>query len=268
MTEGHIKFGEHILHFYRYGHGEKAFIAFHGFGQGGEYLAPFESALGHEYTIYAFDLFFHGKSYYADVSQALEKQELGDILQAFFKQEQIDQFDVLGYSMGGKFALSCIELFPESIQTAYLIAPDGIKTSFWYSLATYPQIFRDLFHKIIKKPEIFWKITKTANSLRIVDKSILKFAKSQMKTEEQRQRVYFTWVIFRHLKFNLKDIAEIINTHKIDLKMITGAYDKIVTTENMRLLLKHLDDYEEIVLDTGHNHLIRETAEYIEGRKY
>jgi pimeloyl-ACP methyl ester carboxylesterase len=72
-----------------------------------------------------------------------------------------------------------------------------------------------------------------------------------------------SWVIFRDLQFDLKQIASILNQQQIPTMMITGTYDKIITSENMMRLLKHVDDYQNIVLETGHNKLISESADFL-----
>ncbi|MFT6035468.1 MAG: pimeloyl-ACP methyl ester carboxylesterase [Marivirga sp.] len=267
MIKNKIIFGAHHLHYKILGSGRHAMLAFHGYGQSATFFESLADKLGKEYTIYAFDLFFHGDSYWSDTEIALEKPDLKAMLQEVLTKHSIEQFAVCGYSMGGKFALASLEFFPSQINQCLLIAPDGIKTSFWYSLATYPHWFRNIFKQIIKNPQLFYKITTYAKKIGIVDKSILKFATSQMKTQEQRERVYFTWVIFRHLKFSMREISDIINQQAIPTIMVTGSYDKIITSKNMHQLLQYLANFEEVVLPTGHNQLIAETADYLADKK-
>ncbi|MEQ1587782.1 MAG: alpha/beta hydrolase, partial [Cyclobacteriaceae bacterium] len=99
-------------------------------------------------------------------------------------------------------------------------------------------------------------ITSILHTLRVVDNGLLRFAESQMDTKEKRARVYYSWVVFRHLKFDMKTIAGLIQTHSIRLTLIVGKHDKIITTENMQRLLRYLKDYQLEILDTGHNGVI------------
>lgn len=263
MKYDHIKFGENILNYSIAGNGKTPLLAFHGFGQSKEVYNPFTELLGEKYTVYAFDIYFHGESEWKDRNQALEKQNWEEILKSLFKKHQIEEFAVCGYSMGGKFALASLELFPRKVKEFLLIAPDGIKTLFWYSLATYPTSFRKFFRAMIVKPKYFYQILTFTKKLGLVDKSLLKFANTQMNTREKRRRVYLTWVVFRHLKFDLKLIAFLINQNKIPTMMFTGKYDKIITAENMMDLLKHVKEYEHVILDAGHNTLIADTAKHL-----
>jgi pimeloyl-ACP methyl ester carboxylesterase len=263
MKIDHIKFGKNILHYSIAGDGNTPLLAFHGFGQSKEVYQPFSELLGEKYTVYSFDIFYHGKSEWRDRNQALEKQDWEVILKSFLDKHQIEEFAVVGYSMGGKFALASLELFPRRIKEFLLIAPDGIKTLFWYSLATYPTSFRRLFRAMIIKPQYFHNILKLTKKIGLVDKSLLKFANTQMNTREKRRRVYLTWVVFRHLKFDLKLIAFLINQNKIPTMMLTGKYDKIITGDNMMDLLKHVKEYEHVILEAGHNTLIADTAKHL-----
>jgi pimeloyl-ACP methyl ester carboxylesterase len=263
MKIGRIKFGANFLNYSIKGNGKTPLLAFHGFGQSKEVYDPFSELLGDEYTVYAFDIYFHGESEWGDRNQALEKQDWEQILKSFLEKHKIEKFALVGYSMGGKFALASLELFPRRIKEFLLIAPDGIKTSLWYSLATYPTSFRNFFRAMIVKPKYFYKILKTTKKLGLVDKSILKFANNQMNTREKRRRVYLTWVVFRHLHFDLKLIAFLINQNKIPMMMFTGKYDKIITAENMMDLLQHVKEYEHVILEAGHNTLIADTAKHL-----
>lgn len=267
MQKHTITFGKDNLDYHIFGKGSQILLAFHGFGQSGEYYKSFGESLGDIYTIYSFDLFFHANSEWKERNKALTKEEWSNILQLIINKHSIKNFAVCGYSMGGKFALASLEAFPEKINQFILIAPDGIKTLFWYSLATYPTSFRRFFRAMITQPKYFYHILKFSKKLGIVDKSILKFANSQMNTRAKRRRVYLTWVIFRLLSFDMKLIGTLINKHQIPTIMVTGKYDKIITENNMMDFLQHVKKYENIVLEAGHNSLIKDTAEYFKDNK-
>jgi pimeloyl-ACP methyl ester carboxylesterase len=267
MQKNTIKFGDDNLDYHVYGHGPKVLITFHGFGQNGEYYESFGKSVGDTYTIYSFDLFFHANSEWKERNKALTKEEWRNILHLLLEKHHIHNFAVCGYSMGGKFALASLEAFPDRINQFILIAPDGIKTLFWYSLATYPTSFRKFFRAMITQPKYFYHILKFSKKLGIADKSLLKFANSQMNTRAQRRRVYLTWVVFRLLSFNMRAIGDLINKHQIPTIMVTGKYDKIITENNMMDFLQHVKVYENIVLEAGHNSLIDYAAEYFKNNK-
>ena len=250
------------LLFHRHGTGEKILLLFHGFGQDHRVFQSWEEILKEEYTLYAFDLYFHGQSYW-ESREPLEKWDWKNILEQFIRQEKLTRFEVAGFSMGGKFALATLELFPERIEKIYLLAPDGIKTSFWYSLATYPIATRYFFKGMILHPNRLHSLAKWLRAFRLVDNGLLRFAEYQMNTEEKRRRVYYSWVYFRHLKFDLDKIASVLNQKEIHFIMIVGKFDKVIQPKNMEDFLSKINSKEFKILEAGHNDLIVKIAEAI-----
>lgn len=255
VTASNINYQGNRLHYAKAGNGARVLLLFHGFGQHHCVFDSWVGALGHQYTLYSFDLFFHGQSHWHS-REALEKTDWQEIMTLFFKQESITDFELVGFSMGGKFALATLELFPTKVKKITLLAPDGIKTSFWYSLATYPIATRSLFKSMILHPKRLLWLTKFLRALHLVDNGLLRFAEHQMNTEEKRRRVYFTWVYFRHLKFDQKHLAGIINQHAISFTIVIGRYDKIITAANMQPFLSKLKKKDFFLIEAGHNELI------------
>lgn len=246
------------LHYAKAGTGDKHLLVFHGFGQDLTVFEFLTLSLAPRYTFYIFDLYFHGDSKWSHGEKTLEKEEWKETIQLFLTQNQIENFSLAGFSMGGKFALATLESFPEKIKEVFLIAPDGIKTSFWYNIATYPMIFRKFFRSMIDRPQRFLSIARFMNKTGLVDKGLIRFAEYQMNSEEKRSRVYYSWVVFRHLNFDLSSIAEMINERKIKLTLIVGKYDKVISLENMSSFLKKVEHPQLKILESGHTGLINQ----------
>ncbi|MEK6780453.1 MAG: alpha/beta hydrolase [Bacteroidota bacterium] len=263
MAGQFFDFKQARLYFTKRGNGKKNLLLFHGFGQDHQAFKKLEEHLQSYFTIYSFDIFFHGNSHWNYGEQPLEKSFWKALLRAFLEQHEINRFSLLGFSMGGKFALASVEAFPENTDHLFLLAPDGIKTNFWYRLATYPTAFRHLFKSMINHPLRFKMVENLVVRIGLIDKGILRFIESQMDTQEKRERVYHSWVVFRHLKFEMKTIAKIINSNKIKVTMIIGKYDKIITAKNMDTLLNKLIGYKLEILETGHNGVIQESIKVL-----
>lgn len=261
MNTGYHTFhyGNTILGYQKAGKGSESILLFHGFGQDNTIFNSLINELGDRFTLYSFDLFFHGQSKWLLDETPLSKIFWKELLGQFLIKNNIEKFSLIGFSLGGKFALACLEGYPARINSIILIAPDGIKTNFWYSLATYPLALRSLFKSMIIKPGRFLSFVKLARLLKLADAGIIRFAKSQMDTEEKRKRVYYSWIVFRMLKFDMNDLAAIINTHKIQLTVIIGKFDKIITVKNVNRLLLLTRNHDLKVLEAGHNNLIEES---------
>lgn len=245
------------LHYTKTGDGQQVVLLFHGFGQDKNIFDRLATTHFKSYTLYAFDLFFHGLSTWGHNEEPLEKQFWVNCMEAFFVKNRIKKFSVVGFSLGGRFALSLVEGFPKQIDHLYLLAPDGIKTSFWYSLATYPILFRKLFKSMIDHPNRFFRIANTLHKLNVMDKGLIRFAESQMNTEEKRNRVYYSWVVFRHLSFNQKKLSELLVRYPISVTLVLGEFDKVITRSNLDPFIKRIPQIKLVLLRCGHNDLIQ-----------
>lgn len=264
---GFFEFEGAKLHWWRWGSGPQNLLAFHGFGQHGQHFQPFAQALGPAYTLWSFDMFFHGQSVWPDPNKPLDREFWCRLISAFLIEKNIARFELCGYSMGGKFALATLELKASQVDRLLLIAPDGIRTSFWYSMATYPSWARRFFRSMVEKPEPFYKLVHHLERYRLMDKGILRFADWHMSNTEKRMKVYNSWTVFSPLRFNMRHIASLITSHGITLEMYLGRYDKIMTPEGMQRLLRHLKDYKLEILNTGHSGLINMVAQQLKTEK-
>ena len=264
MPSRFLNFRNSTLHYTTIGNGPRSLLLFHGFGQDNNSFFPLSKVISPQYTAYVFDLYFHGESRWGHNEDPLEKDHWKETLEEFFKRHLIDHFTVAGYSLGGKFALATLESFPHRTRAVILLAPDGIKTSFWYNLATYPLMFRKIFKSMIDHPERFQALARTFYRWGLVKKGVLKFAEYQMSTVEKRARVYYSWVVFRHLKFDLDKIAALINRHNISLTIVVGQYDQVIKPKSMERILRKVDRYVFETPEVGHTGLVAASGSYFQ----
>ncbi|MCX8491723.1 MAG: alpha/beta hydrolase [Cyclobacteriaceae bacterium] len=261
-TVRHIAYVNSRLSYSKTGNGQKVLLLFHGFGQDRSAFHKWVDALKESHTLYTFDLFFHGASHWSS-RRAVEKTDWKEIMLLFLKQEDIKEFGVVGFSLGGKFAMITAEGFPSLVNELTLLAPDGIKTSFWYSLATYSIAVRALFKSMILHPNRLYHLTKLLRRLKIVDQGLLRFAEAQMDTEEKRRRVYFTWVYFRHLKPDLTLLPSLLNDYTIPCRLLIGKYDKVIQADNMKAFVGEIEKIRFEVIEAGHNDLIAKSITHL-----
>jgi pimeloyl-ACP methyl ester carboxylesterase len=259
----YIAEGKTRLHYQKLGKGPLVMLAFHGYGQDHSYYQPVAEAIGKQFTIYTFDLFFHGKSWLAPEHAPLTKTFLCKLLQQFLQEEQINHFSVAGFSMGGKFALATLEAFPERIKAFYLVAPDGIKTSFWYSVATYPGWLAGIFKQTVVKPQPFFRLVNVLNRFKIVHPCLLRFARYQMDSPAKRLKIYKSWTGFRLLVFDLEKIIRLLNISGIPTHIFLGQFDQIITAVGIKFFSDALQHCQVVILKTGHTHLLAEVGQYL-----
>jgi pimeloyl-ACP methyl ester carboxylesterase len=244
------------LHFRTFGRGSRLMICFHGYGLDAGSFEVLHHWDNHSYTLLCFDHAFHGQSEMYTNEVEVPVNVLCDPIVQFAKELGYTSCSIMAFSLGGKLALCLTERYPDFVEKLVLIAPDGIKTSFWYSLATYPLFFRAALRRIVLRPWFFNRLVQTMRVLKLVDKGILRFASSQMNTVKKRYRLYNTWVAYKQFNPNLRTLAVLLNNRQIPVLLYLGKYDKIITQSNLYFFIKQLAVIQVVTLPVGHNHLI------------
>lgn len=251
------------LHYQKLGRGPKTLLAFHGIGQDGAgCFQPFEAYLGDIYTIYAFDLFFHGKSS-SSPTELVTKEIWQNLIQDFLTQNHIDRFDIAGFSMGGRFALATLEFFPNQIENVFLIAPDGISEHPLYGFATRFWPVRRIFQWSMRKPLMFFNIANALKKSGLLNSSLHRFVQQVLNTPEKRQTIYNSWVNFRNLRFDIPATHRLALASDIKIYLFIGEFDTLLKPASVRKLAALLPAHQYITLKSGHTKLVEHVASWI-----
>ncbi|WP_080237482.1 alpha/beta hydrolase [Spirosoma rigui] len=242
------------------GHGPVTLLAFHGFGQNGHVFSPVNELVGHQFTVLAIDLFFHGDSRYAG-DHLLTKNDWQRLIGAFLDAQRIGRFSITGFSLGGRFALSTVEAFADRVDRLILIAPDGITRSTWYDLATATTTGRWLFRYGLYHLSTLERAGHALVRVGLLNRTVMRFAELSLSTPTQRRLVYTVWTQFRLINPTISKLASSLNRHAVQVQFFTGAFDRIVPGSFILPLANQLQHFDLTVLKTGHNHLIQLTAE-------
>jgi pimeloyl-ACP methyl ester carboxylesterase len=256
-----IKKENYELSYQVFGSGNLKMLAFHGFGQESSIYQAFPASFPH-HTVFSIDLFFHGKSEWHEGVDSLDSVRWGVIIKDFIFENQIDRFDLLGFSMGGRLALITANLSPQKLNTLYLLAPDGIQINAWYRVATkfspLQPIFKYFTHS---ETNIYKKLVENLGKYGLVNTTLLKLAQTEMATPQKRRRVYQTWMLYRFLEVDIKKLATLLNKHQIKTRIFLGKYDKLVRSQTINSFAHLLENVEIEELDCGHHRLIAAVME-------
>lgn len=247
----------------KFGEGPDYYLIFHGFGQRHQDMLDFDQIRKPGQTFLFFDMFYHGRSQWTDSEKPLDRLIWKEILQRLMEKEAINDFHLIGYSMGGKFALLTYELLPEQVKSLTILAPDGIKTGLWYNLSSYPNYFHVLFKRVVFKPNRFFGMVEGLNTAGLVEKSLVKFVKTQMETRSKRAQAYFVWKVFGGIQLQLGKIIRTARKEPIPMSLFIGEFDKIVTQENLERFSSKIPHLRKIILPVGHRGLIEATVDYL-----
>jgi pimeloyl-ACP methyl ester carboxylesterase len=239
-----------------YGDGDEVLFAFHGYGRNADDFRILLPSLGKRYTIVSFNLLYTDGSFVKNniINPVFTEADLKWLINSFLNKHTKTTFSLLAYSLGGKLALSCIELFPNQIKNIILIAPDGLKISFWYKVASNTWLGRKIYHYIIQHPWPFYLLAFIGKLLRLMPDKVYSFMLSQMDTVEKRQKAYDVWVVYRKITPDKGRIANIINTNKSSIVLFFGEFDKIIPPKIGISFTKRLQNKNALqILDAGHS---------------
>lgn len=248
--------------YHRIGRGPGLVVCFHGYGEDSSYYKFLEACAGNEYTFYAIDLPFHGFTRWnqglnfthTDLQQIIHEILLANNLPAHPDGYQGGpRFSLIGFSLGGRVALSLYQAWPQSIEKLVLLAPDGLTVNFWYWLATRTWIGNRLFAFTMKKPGWFLGFLKLLGRTGIVNASVLKFVNYYIGDPDARLKLYQRWTTLRRLKPNLKRIHSYISLYKTQTRLIYGKYDRIILPARGEAFIKPIAGYASLkIIDSGH----------------
>lgn len=251
------------LHYQKYGSGPRVVLAFHGYGQGEGHWRSVISVLGEGLTVYAFDLFYHGRSRLLKADAPLSKQRLGEILGDFLRENDIGKFSLLAFSMGAKFALTAAEQFTEQVENIWLIAPDGLQRQLSYQLATGLPWMRGVLGRAVLRPQRLLRLLGMLEQRCLVPTSLVRFAEWQLDSREKRLRVYRSWVGFRRLTFDLRRLAAVLNRRPTPVTFFLGRHDLVIPHTGLERFIASLRAAHTVLLDAGHGGLIYTVAVHL-----
>lgn len=253
------------LYYFRYGNGDKILLAFHGFGQDNNIFKSWIELIGKEYTVFAFDLFHHGSS--SRQNKPLSKDEWKSILQSFLKREKINDFSIVGYSLGGRFAISTALSFPKKTQELILIAPDGIFLTIWFKLATTSGL-KLLFKYFMMNPKALDSLIAFNDKYQIVSSYLGDFVKKELGNASDRKKVYLSWNHFKSLGYSKKQLARLFNQHAFKRRIILGNKDYIIKPDKILPIINTMGKFQVDVLSLKHHQLVKsEVAKLILEKK-
>jgi pimeloyl-ACP methyl ester carboxylesterase len=238
-------------------------LAFHGFSENGTSFLALEPSLGKKFTVYAFDIPYHGETVWNEPSH-FTTGDLINIMNLFITEIGIQRFSVLGFSMGGKCALYLIKSFPRQIVELWLLASDGIKTNKVYNVAVYPRWGRELFKTTIRHPGWFFFMIKLLHRLRILSPWLLKFTYNHMDTVEKRQRLYNTWISMAEFNPDIQIVKNRIIENNIRVCLFFGRRDEVIRPEVGISFAEGLANCKLTILERGHYFIDSKLNPFIE----
>lgn|ERR1019366_7692949 len=252
-----VSYKDFVFEYKLFGSGSEYLLAFHGFGRESDDFKIFEKTLGEKYTIVAINLYHHGNSMYPNermFENQITKKEFIAHIEQLLTQLKIDRFSIMGYSLGGRVALTCVQFFYKRINRIILIAPDGLKISYSNNFITGTTIGKNFIKWLVKNPEKFFNGVNKLHRYKILNNRLRRMINFHFETHEKRVLLRNVISSFKNIVPNLNQITRHINKYHIEIVMIFGQHDFIIPIKLGKRFLKKIKSKKEMhIIDASHN---------------
>ncbi len=261
-TSGYIKVGKEQLHYLKAGSGKKLLLGFPGYGHDGSSLLFFEPFLKQEYTCIFIDLPHHGLSQWSP-GVTFTRQNLKSMCLELMREYNVNEINLLGYSMGGRVCQTIIEELPLSVSKMTLIAPDGLAPNKYYFFFTRVPLGSWLFQSMLARPEPYIKVLSWLKNNKWISEWQHKFVSHYISTEAIRKQLSLVWPTMSKLMPSRKKVRNIIENKQIPVHLFMGKYDKVIPAALGKKFAKDAKSVQLHILDKGHHIIGADTASLI-----
>lgn len=238
-----------------WGTGKIPLLAFHGFSRSHRDYAPFTKNLHTEFTIYAFDLYFHEAASIgnrAPDKEPLKPGELKSFFEEFLKYIEADKAWLIGYSLGGRIALKLAEIMPAKIGGLYLFAPDGLIVNKWYAILSFTAPGRALFRFFIEHNAFFLKMLDFGYRIGLISEKRKIFVLAHIKSSEMQRQVYNVWTFLRNIEPKMDILKTALARNPLTIDLFLGKHDSVIPIKNANRLKEIFPDLKVHILESGH----------------
>lgn len=230
-------------------------IVFHGFGQKPSEFMEGALELARLGRVLVVELPAHGQSNAPANGVPVSLHVWDHWLTALCRKERVHTCSLFGYSLGGRLALASVLVLKGRVEQLVLCAAEGASPAFWYTVATQTVLGRNLLVRMVYQPGWVLGTLNLLARLGLLNKSVARFAGSQLGSKAQRRLVARSWMALRALPGSRSEVADVLNRSAIPLRVFAGKHDRVVPLSRMEALADEVEDSRTEVLPVGHQHL-------------
>lgn len=244
MIQKFLPFNRSSICYYTFGHGKQLLIAFHGYSNDSHIFDILQPALQNNYTFVAIDLPIHGGTRWRDGLFTAHK--LNSIISLIVEKEKLPQtYTLMGFSLGGRIAMSLFQQFPQPVSDMILLAPDGLFKGKWYRFIAQSFIGTRITSYFLKRPETALYILNWSKKNHIINAHVYLYAKGLLNSKRERMLLYARWTFMRKMRPSLKKVCKTINLYRVPVKLVFGKGDTITPEHNADYLLANAPSFVE-----------------------
>lgn len=209
------------------------------------------NSLGSRYTIYSFDFAYHGRTAWSE-QHGFTKSEFLKMLDTFMLQHHFKKISLLGFSMGGRVALSVIPDLAEKLDDVILIAPDGIEERIYYRSFMAGKSGEAVFREVLKHPKLLIAAADAFSKIGLTKKYVAEYMKNYWADERKRDKLFNVWLSMRTYRARLQKIRIATEQHPLRIFMLWGNHDKMIPSRMAHQFKKEVPLCKLKMVEGGH----------------
>jgi len=248
--EGFIDYRSSRFRYRVMGDGPVLTVCFHGFGESADHFSHVSERLS-DHTLVAIDMPFHGKTEWNEPDR-LTVPELARLVSECPPLAG-RSYGVMGYSMGGKMALSLVQTDPGPVTHLCLIAADGLRFDPWHWFCTRTLLGKRLLERMVDDPSRVLAMLRLFERAGWVNPSSYKFVNYHLKDPVLRRMVHGTWISLRDFTPDTSRVLGQVRTHRIPVCLVYGNYDRLAPRKQGENFYRSLGDQGWMkTVESGH----------------
>jgi pimeloyl-ACP methyl ester carboxylesterase len=248
------------IHITQIGSGKQLMFAFHGYGLQASVFEQYRDVLS-AYTIIAVDLPFHGNTNWK--SESITMSHLSVLIKHYMVLLNVQQYALMGYSLGGKICMNIVQHFPTEVAKLILLAPDGLTHNRLFDFATYNERGKKIFRYAVRKPKYFITTIQVLEKIKIIPERNKDFYLQQLNNRQIRLSLYKIWNSFNQLRHDIPTVIQYINYYHIPVLLIMGKRDKLIKHTIGAKFAARIKDIQFVSLAKGHQLLDQSLSPYL-----
>jgi pimeloyl-ACP methyl ester carboxylesterase len=168
------------------------------------------------------------------------------------------QYDLIGYSIGGRIGLALFSDSPAMWKRVALLAPDGLKKSPFYQLTVHTALGRILWFAIDRHAAAVLSWSDRLLKWRIISPHLHGFCSFHLSHHAMRMMVWKGWRAHRMCWPKHREIVRALEDWSGQMDLAFGAHDRIIPPTNGKRLQQLTHQNEKVrfhVLPSGHGML-------------
>ncbi|MFM7105654.1 MAG: alpha/beta fold hydrolase [Flavobacteriales bacterium] len=235
------------------GQGSHLVIAFHGFGRSPDEFLPMIS----ESEMLLLCFYLPGHPGAAEITaEQIELDVWCQLLEMIIERHKPKLITVVGYSLGGRIALStCMNWRIKNFRLV-LLAPDGIKMSGLQRFAMKHKWGMRLFRGLMRYPAVFIVLTQTLVKIGLLSNPLGHFLLRQLREDSRRQVIMKVFPLFREFISSESVTRNFLQSLSDRLLIVLGKHDPVIPVMLVKKLPSTVVKKSVLIIDEASHDLL------------